>query len=188
MKTRQDQNSETLIDQGKKVFIYGLYCPLGELRYIGKANDMQKRFYSHMRDSKRKTPLYSWIRSMAKKGQKPEMRLIKETSQGNWEFDEIEAIKTARENGVRLLNLADGGNEPKCSMEVRAKNGKMSHRGKFPNIFRAKKGLGKILNFYIKQGDETKADFIRYVISKVNAIPTEKMAYCEDQYSKIIFP
>jgi hypothetical protein len=177
---------ETQKDKG--VYIYGLYCPDGNLRYIGKANDLKKRFASHMRDSKRKTPVYAWIRSLISKGKKPEMRMIMKSDNSNWERHETEEIAKARLNGDAILNLADGGNQPKCNHETRYKNGKNSHNGKYPGIFRAKKALGKILKYYINSENSEKAQFIRMVISKVNSIPESRMEWCDSQYSKMKLP
>lgn len=43
--------------------IYGLYDSNGELRYIGKANNPEKRLEGHRRNSKKSnTPLYLWVR------------------------------------------------------------------------------------------------------------------------------
>ena len=100
-------------------YIYGLYDAQGNLRYIGKANDMNARLSSHMRDSlRRNTPLYSWIR----KNGAPEMRLLAETS--DWKVEEARLIADAVAKGEKLLNLAKGGDEPFCPANVRAENGR----------------------------------------------------------------
>lgn len=99
--------------------IYGLYDKDGNLRYIGKADYPDKRLRSHMRDSvRRNTPLYSWIR----KNGRPEMRILERPD--DWREAERRLIAEARQRGDRLLNLADGGDEPFCSTEVRAQNGR----------------------------------------------------------------
>lgn len=99
--------------------IYGLYDREGNLRYIGKANVPTERLKSHMRDSrKRNTPLYAWIR----KHGAPEMRVI-EAECDDWREAERRLIKEARDKGIKLLNLADGGEEPYCPPEIRSANG-----------------------------------------------------------------
>lgn len=106
--------------------IYGLYDPRdGSLRYIGKANDPIVRMKGHIRDAqRRKTPVYSWISKLISDGLCPEMRVICVCPSGDWQAREKEEIASARERGERLLNLADGGDEPYCPAEVRAKNGR----------------------------------------------------------------
>ncbi len=99
--------------------IYGLYDSSGALRYIGKADNSLKRLASHMRDSRRReTPLYRWIR----KNGVPEMRVL-ECTEGDWRECEKRLIREARERGEKLLNVAEGGDEPHCSPEVRTRNG-----------------------------------------------------------------
>lgn len=100
--------------------IYGLCDPVsGELRYIGKANDPQKRLKSHMRDCRhRATPVYCWIRSL---DERPAL-VVLEADCLDWKEAERRWIAKARAEGVRLLNLADGGDEPGCSLEVRRRN------------------------------------------------------------------
>jgi hypothetical protein len=107
------------------VAIYGLFDPrTGELRYVGKAVDVDKRLKGHLREDRRKTPLYSWIDSLRECGLSPEMSVICTCSVGDWQEVERDQIAEARLRGERLLNLADGGDEPTCPREVRAENGR----------------------------------------------------------------
>ncbi len=105
--------------------IYALRCPdTGEVRYIGKANCSQRRYKGHMRDaSRRRTPVYDWIVKLVSEDKAPVLDVIM-TCVGDWRDDERRIIKEHREAGARLLNLADGGDEPFCPKEVRAANGK----------------------------------------------------------------
>ena len=99
--------------------IYGLFDKDGGLRYIGKANDPAKRLKGHMRETtRRRTPLYDWL---AKHGL-PDMKIL-EADCADWREAERRLIASARSRGERLLNLADGGDEPHCPTEVRARNG-----------------------------------------------------------------
>jgi hypothetical protein len=44
-----------------QIIIYGLFDPrTGELRYVGKARDPQKRLKGHLA-ARRRTPVYDWI-------------------------------------------------------------------------------------------------------------------------------
>ena len=108
------------------VEIYGLHDPrTGALRYVGKANCSAKRLQGHLRDAKRrKTPLYSWINSLGREGHLPELRLIETCDQENWRDRERHWIAKYREDGAHLANVADGGDEPFCPIEVRQENGR----------------------------------------------------------------
>ena len=107
--------------------IYALIHPdTGALRYIGKANNADKRLAGHIRASRvRKSPLYSWIRKLAREGLKPDM-VILETNCADWGASERKFIASARRMGADILNIADGGNQPKCPTEVQASNGRMT--------------------------------------------------------------
>lgn len=104
--------------------IYALCCPdTGDIRYIGKAKDSQKRLKGHLRDAKaRRTPVYDWIQSLAKRGAIPALRVL--ASAFDWRACEKQLIAQYRADGVRLLNLADGGDEPYCSPAHRKEHGR----------------------------------------------------------------
>lgn len=110
----------------KPVQIYALLDPAtGETRYIGKANNAKARLSSHMRDCRRRhTPLYSWMRKLMETGKLPGLSIIAECEPSAWREVEQKHIALARAAGTRLLNLADGGDEPYCAPEVRASNGR----------------------------------------------------------------
>jgi hypothetical protein len=112
--------------------IYGLYDCDGALRYIGKANDPAKRLKGHMRDrQRRRSPLYDWLN----KHGLPEMRVIEQDC-ADWCEAERRLITDARVRGEKLLNVADGGDEPHCPVEVRRRNGRhladMRKTGNYP--------------------------------------------------------
>jgi hypothetical protein len=102
--------------------IYALCEPAtGEVRYIGKANDAQARLKSHIRDSNRRnTPVYAWMRSLARAGRRPALRVLLDSER--WQDDERRLIAEYRAAGARLLNVAEGGDEPACTPEVRVRN------------------------------------------------------------------
>lgn len=106
----------------KSVEIYALCHPLtGEIRYIGKANNTTKRLASHIRDSRRRdTPVYRWIRKLIKEGLAPVAKVL-ELCDGSWQEVEIRLISKYKETG-RLLNVALGGDQPFCPLEVRQEN------------------------------------------------------------------
>lgn len=91
------------------------------MRYIGKANNPSLRLKGHMREvRRRRTPLYDWL---GKHGW-PEMRIL-ERDCADWREAERRLIAAARVRGERLLNVADGGDEPHCPLSVRRANGRL---------------------------------------------------------------
>lgn len=102
--------------------IYALCCPdTGEVRYIGKANNSAKRLKSHIRDARRRdTPVYRWVRKLGTAGKEPALRVL--CVSDDWPTDERAQIAAYRASGARLLNVAEGGDEPHCSLEVRKAN------------------------------------------------------------------
>lgn len=108
------------------ITIYALCCPdIGEVRYIGKANDMEKRLKSHVADmGRRDYPLYRWMRKLNRECKLPVVKAISTACDATWQQEEIDAIRRARESGARLLNIADGGQSPFCPHEVRVENGR----------------------------------------------------------------
>jgi hypothetical protein len=107
----------------KRVEIYGLFeRDTGELRYIGKANNSEKRFKSHLRDARRRnTPVYCWIR--ARLTNLPVVRVLSVVDGDKWQAEERRLIHEARLKSSRLLNLADGGEQPSITKEQNSKNG-----------------------------------------------------------------
>lgn len=136
-------------EQKAKACIYALLDVDGNVRYIGKANNPDKRLASHMRDSRRRnTPLYAWIR----KHGLPKMVVLIHNCE-DWKAAEVKAISDARASGAKLLNLALGGDEPMCPTHVRAQNGRntVALRTSTPEKERAYK-LKHALGQCIKQG------------------------------------
>lgn len=111
----------------KSVEIYGLFDPRDErLRYIGKANNAERRLISHLRDmNRRNTPLYAWMRKLVALEMVPEMQVLDRCAPISWQTEERRQIAIARERGLADLNLADGGDEPFCPPDVRASNGRL---------------------------------------------------------------
>lgn len=131
--------------------IYALTDPTnGETRYIGKANNPKARLKSHIRDSaKRKTPVYAWIRDLISIVQAPNLHILEVCTHRDWQSAEQDHIKAARAQGTHLLNVAHGGNEPHCPLEVRQANGKkvaLLHSDPIKKrIWGLKKAIGSML-------------------------------------------
>ena len=145
------------------VAIYALADPAtGEIRYIGKANKPEERLKTHLRDAKRRsTPVYCWLRKLAAQGAQPVMRVLE------WSCDWVEAerrlIAQHREAGARLLNVAEGGNEPACSKAQRAINGAVAAAKRNPAIWRYHRHLGSMLHYFLRAKNVEKAELIRAV-------------------------
>lgn len=93
--------------------IYALKCPkTGEVRYVGKANDLEARLKSHIESrNTSNSPVKCWIRSLVNDGLKPEMVML-EANCDDWQSAERRHIFLARKKSKNLLNVCDGGNEP----------------------------------------------------------------------------
>lgn len=142
-----------------RVEIYALKCPTtGDIRYIGKANDSQKRLKTHVRDSRRRnTPVYCWIKKLTATGLMPVVEVLLVTDADNWKLEEIRLIAEYKAKNAQLLNVAIGGDEPYCSTEQRAKNGRAVFQSIYSNpdakrLWKAKKQLGDSLAYFKKNG------------------------------------
>lgn len=133
--------------------IYALCHPTTrEVRYIGKANDSAKRLKSHLRDMRtRDYPVYRWMRKLAASGLCPVVKVLETTE--NWREAEMRLIEQSRARGDRLLNVADGGDEPACSPETRSANGRALNAMLRANPLQAKlRDLKRLLMTNIRQG------------------------------------
>lgn len=134
--------------------IYGLVSPdTGELRYIGKADKPARRLSSHIRDSRRRnTPLYSWIRKLAAQGKRPEMVVLAE-GQEDWAATERDLIGRARRMGFRLLNVADGGDAPKCPQHIAKANAERLNAPELAGYLAMMQALGRVLRSWSVRPD-----------------------------------
>lgn len=101
------------------VAIYCLKAINGEIRYVGKANKPATRLKGHIRDMHRRdTPLYSWMRRECSAGRAPTIEVLEWCAVENWPERERHWI-AALNDSCRLLNLAEGGEQPYCPPGVR---------------------------------------------------------------------
>lgn len=95
--------------------IYGLVDPRdpGNVRYIGKANDIEARLKGHIGDCGKgkfyKSKKNNWIRGLLKQNIKPEAIHIAYVKMKDWKESEIFYIKLYFEKGFKLLNGNEGG-------------------------------------------------------------------------------
>lgn len=95
----------------KNYKIYTLNDPItNEIRYVGQTcNSLNSRLTQHLK-SKGGSYRVKWINSLIKKGLKPTINLLVEGLDKNeCNSQERFYIKTFREQGIKLVNMTDGG-------------------------------------------------------------------------------
>lgn len=147
---------------GRPSAIYGLCDPItGRIRYVGKANDPVTRLAGHLRETRRRTPVYDWIAALRRAGRTPVLQIIEWCCFRDWEARERFWIAELAPV-TRLLNLAEGGDQPQCSAEVRAVNGRRNARAVHDDprrrrIWELKRSLGQALRQgYVSEATKAK--------------------------------
>lgn len=160
--------------------IYGLTCPdTGSIRYIGKANNLAKRLASHLRDARtRTTPVYCWITKLVSDGKRPGLVVLEDAQ--DWVEAERRLIAVSRARGDRLLNVADGGDEPFCSTEVRAANARRTFelRQACPFIYTSHRffqTVGWALKSAIDAGQEESVSQLSDALVRLRKIDKEEL-------------
>ena len=92
-------------------FIYSLTCPIsGEIKYIGKADDVKRRLRQHVYQSKNSDGKKNmWIRGLMTEGLKPIMGVLDEVPLDDWGYWEDYWINQSKIWGFELLNKMSGG-------------------------------------------------------------------------------
>jgi hypothetical protein len=96
----------------KTTFIYSLSDELGNIRYVGKTSYPIQRLSSHIRESmrsERKTHKHNWINSLILKGIKPNIEILDEVLESEWQFWEQYWICLIKSWGFNLVNSTNGG-------------------------------------------------------------------------------
>lgn len=96
------------------IFIYLLIDPrFDTVRYVGKSNLPKRRYNQHVSGAKRskihKNHTSAWIHSLISNGLKPELFIIDEVNEVEWEFWEKHYISLYRSWGFDLTNHENGG-------------------------------------------------------------------------------
>lgn len=94
----------------EEIYIYALIDPITQfIRYIGKTNNLKRRYTKHLTTSKT-SKIHSslWIKSLLNKNEKPIMKLIEIVNTNNWQEREIYWIKYYRTQ-FDLTNITEGG-------------------------------------------------------------------------------
>lgn len=91
------------------IYIYSLNDPdTDEIKYVGKTNDPKRRIAEHLID-RTKSYKNSWIKGLLQKNKNPNLKIIEECFESNWEERERYWIKYYKDLGYSLTNLTDGG-------------------------------------------------------------------------------
>lgn len=98
----------------KIIYIYGLIDNVkNELKYVGKSINPQSRYRKHLQDSKQKISYKDkWISSLLNNNNKPELIIIDEVEENNWEYWEKYYISYFKFIGCKLTNILEGGENP----------------------------------------------------------------------------
>lgn len=152
------------------VQIYGLYEPDGiALRYVGKANNAERRLKTHLLERGQSRPVNRWIKALVSRGQSPVMRVLENVPNDQWEQAERRLIAEHRKTSS-LLNVADGGAMPSQTDQERKKAAKASNSAqakKSPaelEFVRAKQDVARLLSRFMKDGAKTGDYYRAYMV------------------------
>lgn len=95
------------------IYIYALRDPKGEVRYIGKTNDPEKRLRKHISGARTRKENHhnaNWIRTLLAVGQQPTMEVLYSVApHETWQEVEKYFIDAYRAMGFNLTNILEGG-------------------------------------------------------------------------------
>jgi hypothetical protein len=124
----------------KTTFIYSLSDPdTREIRYIGKANNIQYRLWSHIHEAKndlRNMHKCNWIKTLLKEDKKPVIEIIEEVSLDCWKDAEIYWIAQFKVWGFNLINKTAGGECGVISENCKLALSKSKNRGHQKGVFK----------------------------------------------------
>ena len=146
-----------IMNDEPNIEIYALCCPdTDAVMYIGKAKNSAKRLKAHLRERRRKYPVYLWIADLIKQGKSPALRVLETVRESGWKDAEKRLIAEYRAKG-ELLNIAAGGDMPDCPGEVRVANGIKSAKTRNRRIWELKLRIGHaIKNDELNEGHKQK--------------------------------
>jgi hypothetical protein len=154
--------------------IYGIIDPETEkVVYIGKANDVNARWKTHLSDCRhKKSHLYSWMKERFNSNKPICIIELASAISDDWQSLEVAMIAQYRAEG-EILNMADGGEQPFHNQAVCRKNAaKLNERRKndplFNRVWEIKRAMGSHLKFLRREGADPE------VYQKIVA----KLKYC----------
>jgi hypothetical protein len=93
-------------------YIYALVDPgTGQVRYIGKANDVAKRLKAHLRAARKGSKTYCarWLSGLLQEGRDPVVEILEEVAAEGWIEAERRWIAHYTDAAAPLTNLTAGG-------------------------------------------------------------------------------
>src|SRR5579859_1972774 len=111
-------------EASKTTFIYGLCDPDGAIRYVGKADNPQKRYIAHLQpyQLRQRTHKNSWLKGLLRAGHRPMLLVLAEVPVEAWLDQERAWIANLLAAGCDLVNGTSGGDGcPDLSPESRAR-------------------------------------------------------------------
>lgn len=100
-----------------KIFIYTLSEPdLKTIRYVGKTNNIQKRYLHHLKVF-RKNHKDQWVKSLIVKNKVPVIEILDEVNELEWRFWEQYWISQIKSWGFNLTNQTNGGEGFECGIK-----------------------------------------------------------------------
>lgn len=95
----------------KMVYIYSLKDPRDyQIKYIGKALDIDKRYKQHIENyTNQKSLKSSWVLSLLQYGLQPILEIVEICNESKWQEREQYWIKYYKELGFDLKNMTNGG-------------------------------------------------------------------------------
>jgi hypothetical protein len=122
------------MSKNNTTYIYALCDPdTNQVRYIGKADNLQKRLKRHMGGYEpRPTYKSNWVKSLKKLNKRPIIMILEEVQRDSWQEAEKRWIDYYRKQGANLTNMVDGGiggnTTPVFSKEERQRRSKQSSK------------------------------------------------------------
>lgn len=103
-------------------FIYLLIDPITyQIRYVGKSDNPEKRYRSHIKENRNNTYKENWIKSLSECGMVPIMEIIDKVPSSEWGFWESWWISLLKSWGFNLTNIGLGGEGGPLSKETKDK-------------------------------------------------------------------
>jgi len=124
MKKQGQSTSERMVS------IYSLADPdTNELKYVGKSVNPKKRlkYYLWCNDSR---PVQQWVKTITDKGKEPQLIILDQVPESEWEFWEMYWIEQVKAWGFNLENIATGGLGVTGMKHTEERREKISHASK----------------------------------------------------------
>jgi hypothetical protein len=115
-------------------YIYTLSDPdTLEVRYVGKTDNIKKRYTAHINKRLNNTHKEQWIHGLKIINKYPLIEILDIVDKNNWVFWEQYWISQMRQWGFNLTNIGIGGEGGNCTDETRKKISD-SKKGKQPRL------------------------------------------------------